>query len=246
MNTAVDSLVTSIAEDAPPPSEGSLPSITGAVEQPAHGIPNAAFTAPGSTLDKHGTAHDPAIHETPPVQGVTGHWRKKRGRGAAKAKGEASAAAGGASVVGVMKPPEPPPHLNDAAVFVSLITGGHAAFLGEHWLAKQDEYPVLVEATRQYMEQTGGMSLPPWLGLAGAYAVYASSRFHHEKTKTRLADFAAKVRSAWQGARAFFARKVVKSSGQAQPAAPSPADTGPAPRHDGGDVGFNARARSPV
>lgn len=243
MNAAVKDLVTSIAADAPPPTEGDLPLITGADPNTTSEQLNGSLTNTSQDVDSAGTPWDPKIHEAARGKKSDGTWRRKRGRGAAGASDGASGKPGGLNLPQPPQSPQPPAHLADAAAFVGMITGGHAMLLGKHWLPGADEHPVLVESTRQYLEATGGIQLPPWLGLAGAYLVYASSRFHHVDTKKRVSDTFGKISLWWKKTFKRDKQKMDPTSGKTPPAAATP-NSRPAMNEQGGDIGFDPQRRA--
>lgn len=187
----------SILNDPLRVSDGALPSITGVEVQDGHEQLNGELDAAGNTFD-------PAIHDPARRKNARGAWALKRGR---KTGGAASPAQGprigGQGTPGTaMAPAGPPPnqYQGEAAAAVGMFTAGHATLLGAHWIpdAKSGEFASMVETTRQAMVASGQtITLPWWVPMVGMYAVYATPRFQHETTRTRLAGLVSAVRGWW-------------------------------------------------
>lgn len=238
MNPAVNSLVTSIAADAPPPSEGELPLITAPDPNNTSQGLNGPLTNTSGEVDSAGTPFDPAKHEPRKTNG--GLWRKKRGRGAG---GPQTVSTAGVSGITIPGPPPPPPFIADAAGAVAMVTGGLAMLMGKQWLPSEEERGILNESVRAYMEVKGGFNLPPEIGLAGAFVVYGATRFHHENTKAAVSGFFGKIALWWKKTFGAAKRQVATPAVQKGSAPVAPLAEPRPPAAPGADDNFDPMKR---
>lgn len=148
---------------------------------------------------------DPEIHAvnpdgTPKLR-ANGSYALKRGRkrgGTFPAPGTDHATAGnpdpGADTVQATPPVTSAPQvaaatLNNAqtALFlVTSVTGVLSRAIGPEWTAEKSEVKGLSDATKAYLDATGGLNLSPGIALSLAIASYAAPRFAHENTRSRF------------------------------------------------------------
>jgi hypothetical protein len=148
---------------------------------------------------------NPDIHETDgngaPIKNLDGTHRMKRGRGSPRHReklrqqqggaGSAElppdlAAAAGSGVAGDVgdqaeAPPPAAPYgpaeaQRDAMLAVGTITGGLQGFLGPKWKPEAEEFGAMRDELAAYCLAHGGLGIPPWLGVAMAFGMYAGRR----------------------------------------------------------------------
>lgn len=148
---------------------------------------------------------DPEIHAvnpdgTPKLR-TNGSYALKRGRkrgGTFPVPGADHATAGipdpGADTAQATPPVTSAPQvaaatLNNAqtALFlVTSVTGVLSRAIGPEWAAEKSEVKGLSDATKAYLDATGGLNLSPGIALSLAIASYAAPRFAHENTRSRF------------------------------------------------------------
>lgn len=149
---------------------------------------------------------DPAMHavgaDGKPLAKKGGGWQLKRGRRKSDPNEPTAprtsviAAKSGDSADDVRISNE-----QAAQMLVAMATGGAQQILGPAWaVSDKSEKNGLIEATRAYLDATGGLDLSPGMGLAFAWGPYALQRLPDEETQSRLTRF-----GAWVSG--FFRRK---------------------------------------
>lgn len=147
---------------------------------------------------------DPAMHATgadgKPLAKKGGGWQLKRGR----RKSDPNEPTAPRTSVITAKSGVPADDVrisNDQAaeMIVSMVTGGAQQFLGPAWAVNDKaEKQGLVQATRAYLDATGGLDLSPGMGMVFAWTPYTIKRLPDEETQSRLGKFGVWIRGLIQ------------------------------------------------
>lgn len=165
------------------------------------GLAGAVDTAVESAISQW-VGFDPSIHATnpdgtPKLRG-NGSYALKRGRKKGSTFSVSENNPGNADVVDhpaqaqapiTSAPQAAAATLNNAqtALFlVSTVTGVLSRAIGPEWAAEKNETKGLTDATKAYLDATGGITLSPGIALSLAIASYAAPRFAHENTRSRF------------------------------------------------------------
>lgn len=146
-------------------------------------------------IDKEGkggasAVFNPDIHEVDgngaPIKNLNGSFRLKRGRGSPKHR--ASLAGGPVDAASMqlnvdeIEPPAPTMPYGqaeaerDAVLAVGTLTGSLQGFFGPKWKPEAEEFQMMRDELAAYCLQHGGLGIPPWLGVAMAFGMYAGRR----------------------------------------------------------------------